>query len=394
MLVVRQALLIAAKDTKLFLKDRFALAFALLFPLLFIVGFSLALGDVGPEDEQLQLTVATGEEQGISRQIIDALTESDEIAIREMDYDDAFEDVDSGQLDGFVAFPGDFTARLMEGSPTTLEVVASDDAPDRQAALMGFARSLASRTSNMQTAFRAILELRALETGGIPNIDPGAMPQGGELISFKTEQVGEVEPYNASNFTLPGYLTMFVFFAAAMSAEAIARERQNQTLERLVSNGARLGSVVLGKYLGSSYKGLLQLAVLWIIGIFAFSIDLGPAPVAVILISVLMVLASSGFGVMLASMVRTVRSADSAGVLTSLVLAPIGGCWWPLFVTPGWMQTLAKLTPHGWANTGFNKLMLFGAGFGDVALEMVALAVFGLAFVVVALWRFRLSMAQ
>ena len=51
---------------------------------------------------------------------------------------------------------------------------------------------------------------------------------------------------------------------------------------------------------------------------------------------------------------------------------------WPLFVTPEWMQTLALITPHGWANSAFNKLMLFGAGGGDVVLEMAALAAFGL----------------
>ena len=58
---------------------------------------------------------------------------------------------------------------------------------------------------------------------------------------------------------------------------------------------------------------------------------------------------------------------------------------------PEWMQSLAKLTPHGWANGAFNKLMLFGAEFGDVSQEMIALPAFGVAFLAIALWRFRLS---
>ena len=55
------------------------------------------------------------------------------------------------------------------------------------------------------------------------------------------------------------------------------------------------------------------------------------------------------------------------------------------------MQSLAKLTPHGWANTAFNKLMLFGAESGDVLTEMGMLALFAAAFLAVTLWRFRLS---
>ena len=46
---------------------------------------------------------------------------------------------------------------------------------------------------------------------------------------------------------------------------------------------------------------------------------------------------------------------------------PLGGCSWPLFITPESMQTLAKLTPYGWANLAFNKLMLFGVGFLAIA---------------------------
>lgn len=158
-----------------------------------------------------------------------------------------------------------------------------------------------------------------------------------------------------------------------------------------MANGTRRESVVAGKYLGSVYRGAMQLAVLWGVGLVAFRIDLGFSPAAVILISVLMVLTSAAFRVMLAGLVRTQASANSAAVLASLVLAPVGGCWWPLFITPEWMQSLAKVTPHGWANSAFNKLMLFGADGGDVVLEVVALAAFGVGFLAIALARFRLS---
>ncbi|MGH2541891.1 MAG: ABC transporter permease, partial [Ardenticatenaceae bacterium] len=289
----------------------------------------------------------------------------------------------------------DFTANLLSGGPISLEVVSQNAAPNTRAALAGFARGVASRLSDAQTAIRAIIELNLRDGRGVPEIDPQTLGLFGadQLIIFETEQVGDIEPFNASNFTLPGYLTMFVFFAAAMAAESIARERETQTLERLMSNGVRRESIILGKYLSAAYRGLLQLAVLWIVGIFAFRIDLGAAPVAVILVSVFMVIASSGFGIMLASFVKTQRSAASAGVLTSLILAPIGGCWWPLFITPDWMQSLARLTPHCWANTAFNNLMLFGAEFDDVLANMAALIAFAVAFIAIALLRFRLSAA-
>ena len=387
-IVLRQSLIIAAKDTRVFLKDRLGLAFALLFPLIFVLAFSLALRNVGPGDERLSITVATQEEEGISHQIIEGLADGNNVDLTVMEYGEAVRATEDGNIGGFVAFPADFTSSLVGGRPTKLEVVAQIGDPETEAALVGFANAVAAASSNTRTAVQAIVQIAGVEA--LPQ-DMVAFGQDRTLLRFETEQIGPVESFSAGNFTVPGYLTMFVFFAAALAAEAITRERENHTMERLMANGTRRESVVAGKYLGSVYRGAMQLAVLWGVGLVAFGIDLGFSPAAVILISVLMVLTSAAFGVMLAALVRTQTSANSAAVLASLVLAPIGGCWWPLFITPEWMQSLARVTPHGWANSAFNKLMLFGAQGGDVVLEMVALAAFGLGFLAIAFVRFRLS---
>jgi ABC-2 type transport system permease protein len=184
---------------------------------------------------------------------------------------------------------------------------------------------------------------------------------------------------------------MFVFFTAALSAERIVRERQNNTLERLLASSVRRESILGGIFTGTAAKGLIQIAIFWVVGILVFNIDIGLSPAAVIILSILMIIMSSAFGIMLATLVKTERSAGSIAVLTSLVLAPLGGCWWPLFILPKWMQALAKITPHGWANTGFNKLMLFGADFGAVVPEMLVLVGFAVVFGIIAVWRFRTS---
>ena len=390
--LLNQTLLMAAKDTRIFLRDRFALAFSFLFPLVFVAGFSLALGDVGGRDDELLLYVSTQEDQGrasLSWVLIDAFTGDEGSSVKYVEYGQAVQWVDDGEIDGFVLFPQDFTARLFGDPPAEVEVVIGDASAGRQAALRSLAGSIASGIDRVVEVMSVVGEVGG--PAALAAVDPSELAGGAGLVELVPEQVGDIEPRSASSFTLPGYLTMFVFFAAAMSAEAIVRERRNHTLERLMSNGARRESVVLGKFLSALYRGVLQVLVLWVAGLFVFNIDLGVSPAAVVLISLLMVLASSAFGVMLASVVRTENAASGLGVLVSLALAPLGGCWWPLFITPQWMQSLAKLTPHGWANTAFNKLMLFGAEFGDVVTEMGMLALFTAAFLAVTLWRFRLS---
>ena len=194
-----------------------------------------------------------------------------------------------------------------------------------------------------------------------------------------------------SNYVVPGYLVMFVFMAAAFSAETIVRERHNSTLERLLTASVKREAILGGIFLGTAAKGLVQIIIFWTVGLLAYNMDMGLTPSAVIILSVLMVIMSAAFAVMLATLARSERAAGSLALFVSLVLAPLGGCWWPLFITPRWMQFIAKFTPHGWATTGFNKLMLFSADFASVVPEMLALCGFTVLFAVIALWRFRIS---
>ena len=388
--IARQALLLATKDTRIFFRDRAALAFAFLLPFIFVIGFSLALRDVGPEDEALQFTLATQETAGISVLAIDSIATYPEGPIRAMEHDEAMAAVDSGGLAGFVSFPADFTQRYLAGETAPLEVHVGDVPPADEAAMLGFAQEIASRFSEARATLSAVIAL------GSPQQAARAMERlladtSAPAIDLRVEQLGEIAPFNTSNFVLPGYLTMFVFFTAAMGAEALARERQTHTLERLMANGVRRESLIVGKFLAGALIGVVQVAVMWTVGALAFNVDLGASPVAVIVLSLLMVLASAAFAVLLASFVTNVRTASAAGVLTSLVLAPIGGSWWPLFITPPFMQSLARLTPHGWANDALNRLMLFGAEFTDVLPSMLALVVFAAVFLSLALWRFRLA---
>ena len=390
MTVLRQALWLAHKDTRIFFRDGFAAGFMFLLPFIFVFGFSLALSDLGREDDALELFVATQEKAGISALLIDALIAEGEMAIRRVDYETALASVAAGEWAGFVAFPADFSAALLSGQPTALEVVLRDEDGEIPATLRGLAGSLAARISDQALYSEALARLGgagALPTGF--NLQDEA--EGSLMVEYEIERLRETEAFKAENFTLSGYLTMFVFFGAVLSAEAIARERQAYTLERLLANGVRREAVVLGKFIGIALRGTLQVLVLWLVGVPLFGVAVGEAPAAVVLISVMMALASAGAGLAIASLVRNTRAARSAGILASLVLAPLGGCWWPLFTTPRWMQSLAKLTPHGWANDAFNRLILFGAEFAAVSGALVALAGFTVVFLALALFRFRLA---
>jgi ABC-2 type transport system permease protein len=404
--------LIAMKDLKIFATDRAALFFSIVFPFMFIILFTMLFKGGWESDTRLEVHLATQEGAGgLSQQIIGAMETKDEaslgpgepVIIWDRDYNTARKAVEDGEQGGFLAFPADFTQALMAGTPTKLEIYADAGATYARAVLGGVASAISSRISTDRVIIGASGQLLAMsgataeeirtEIGKIQEelFTEGSAGTEAAYLTYKIEKVGEVEVENPANYVIPGYLVMFVFFAAAVSAESIVKERQNHTLERLLATSVNKESILGGIYTGSVIRGLIQIIIIWGAGILFFKVDMGLSPVAVIILSILMVIMSSAFALMLATLVRTVRSAASLAVLTSLLLAPLGGCWWPSFLYPDWLQMVAKITPHAWATEGFNKLMLFGADFGDVWSSMVALVVFAIIFGVIGIWRFRTS---
>ncbi len=408
---LKQAWFIALKDLKIFTRDRAAVFFFIVFPFLFIIMFNFLLKDAGGGDTRLELTMVTREAAGgLSYQIISAMVTENATQLEpgqpviawEEDYDAARRAVEDKELGGFVAFPADFTQALMAGTPTSLEVFADAGNLNTRTALEGLAAGISSEIGTGQVIIKSSVEL-AVQSGSLPPDTESVNKYAQALlarmlaetpppfITFATEKVGDVEAQNAANYVIPGYLVMFVFFAAAVGAEAIVLERQKRTLERLLASSVKRASILGGIFTGSAIKGLVQIVIFWTVGIIAFHVDLGNSPAGVIILSLLMVVMSSAFAVMLSTFAGTPRAAGSLAVITSLVLAPLGGCWWPSFLYPDWIQNIAKITPHAWATEGFNKLMLFGADFSAAGPEMLALLGFTVIFGVIAVWRFRTS---
>jgi ABC-2 type transport system permease protein len=404
--------LITHKDLKIFVSDRASLFFSIVFPFLFIILFNSLMAGVGGEDNRIEIRLATREaEGGLSWQILGSMETKDEASLQpgdpiivwDKDYAAARQAVVDGKIEGFLSFPADFTQSIMTGSGTKLEIYVDANAVYTKAALESIAGSITSQINTDMAIVTATSELLAAggaspaEIAAEMNKISGALFSGNNAgaaafyLSFETEKVGDVQAENPANYVIPGYLVMFVFMAAATSAVTIVKERQNNTLERLLSTSVRKESILAGIFSGIAARGLVQIVVFWIFGILVFHVDMGLSPPGVIILSVLMVIMSSAFALMLATLTRTIRSATSLAVITSLLLAPLGGCWWPSFLYPEWLQNIAKITPHAWATTGFNKLMVFGASFGDAFPSMLALLVFAVIFGAVSIWRFRTS---
>jgi len=179
---------------------------------------------------------------------------------------------------------------------------------------------------------------------------------------------------------VPGTMVMFTMLILLTSgAILLVVERQHGLLRRLASTPITPGAVVAGKWASRMALGLVQIAFAMLVGRVLFRVDWGPSLPMVVTVLAAWASFNASFALLLGNIARTQPQMAGGGVLTTMVLAALGGCWWPIEITPEWMQSLALALPTGWTMDAMHKLVNFGYGAGSAAPHVAALAVTAMA---------------
>ncbi len=181
---------------------------------------------------------------------------------------------------------------------------------------------------------------------------------------------------------VPGMLVMFTLLVLLTSgATMLVQERSQGLLRRIASAPITRTELIAGKWQGRMILAAVQVTVALLFGTFLFSMDWGPNWLAVVVVLVAWAGFCASAGLWLGTVARTEAQASGLGVLTANLLAALGGCWWPIEITPDWMQTLQKMIPTGWTMDALHKLVSFGADplavLPNVLILIVAAVVYG-----------------
>ena len=100
-------------------------------------------------------------------------------------------------------------------------------------------------------------------------------------------------------------------------------------------------------------------------------------------------LAAAALGTTLGTFVKTEAQASGLSMMLGMVMALLGGCWYPIELFPQFVQTAAKVLPTTWAMQGMLDIVLRGEGLAGVLLPAAVLLGFAAVFFVIGVWRFR-----
>jgi ABC-2 type transport system permease protein len=156
-----------------------------------------------------------------------------------------------------------------------------------------------------------------------------------------------------------GMSVMMLLFALTSCGSVLLTERENGTLRRLFAQPISRNSILLGKFLFVFVVGMLQMTVLFCYGEWMFQVGLFRDIPSLAVITVTWVATAGAFGVFLAAVSRSSRQAESLASLLILMMAALGGCWFPLQMMnlPPLLDTVCKSTMTYWAMTGYQGML-------------------------------------
>jgi len=373
--MLRLILRIALNDLRRVVSDRSAVIWMAVMPVAFAGFFGLVTYGGGPVDVKLGLAVVDEDRGPLARVLVEAL-ESERLVVVELDA------AGRGSADGPVrtlVIPEGFSDRVAAGEQTALRLETKPGASEEA--------SLAVSARILGAVSRVIGRLIAAggQEGTVTAEELASLPPQVDLVTVDVRWGGRSRtPPGGFAHSIPGMAVMFVMLVAlTYGAASLAGERQGGQLRRLATAPVSKGVVIAGKIAGRVVVAWTQIAILAtcaLVAHHAFGIPLGDRPDAVLALLLVFGLAVAPLGVLLGAAVRDPDRAASLGVVATMVMAGLGGCWWPLEVVSPTLQKLALVFPSGWAMTALHRLIAFGDPPAAILGHAAVLLAFGAVF--------------
>jgi ABC-2 type transport system permease protein len=402
---MRKILAIAWNDIRVEFSERVTWVFFLLLPLVFtlIIGQGLQRLNGSPDestDQRYALLVVDADHSSLSSELIETIESSPVIRPLVKPAADAQLWFQQGQAAALLTIPSGFEEALLSGQPVEVPLKKLPNDTRTLAIDQALGAALSQVESAVQAARTSVAQAEQIapfrnaaqresyfnEGLGLARRLVQEPPARTELKQSPqaTEQIA-----NGFEQSSPGQLVTWTLITLLGASEVFVNERLNGTLLRLLATPSRKSTILLGKITARLGMGLFQMTLLIGFGILVLKVNWGRSLGALALMAIAFALASVALGTLMGALVRTRSQASGLTTMFAMLLAALGGAWWPLEITPPAYQAIVKILPTTWAMIGFNDVILRGLGVTSILPVVGVLIVFAAIFFSLGIWRLR-----
>lgn len=210
------------------------------------------------------------------------------------------------------------------------------------------------------------------------------------IVNFDSEQLVGAEIQNSGlTRSIGGIAIMFLLFTLTAASNSLFEEKSEGTLNRILCMPVKRSQILWSKYIYSMLLGVVQLLILFLFAWMVFNLDIFSNFINLIIVIIAASAAAVSFGMLITSFAKSISQASGLSTLLILAMSAVGGAWFPIFLLPDWMQSLARGTLTFWSVEAFIQVLWRHSDFSGIALNILILL--SIAFIInfYTLLRFR-----
>lgn len=309
-------------NTKRFFRDRLALFFSIGFPLIFLFVFgSLNSGGNGAS---FDVALINNSESAIAKEFVQQSKNNDVLKVDESitTLDEAKDKMSQSQLDAAIVLPQNFGVAA-EGQST----------PSGQAEVI--------YTQNNEQSGQALASILDAQFKGLNSQFVNVQAP----FSVKAEQLNE-RSLSAFDYTFAGLLGFAIIGMGIFGPVNVFPELKKMgILRRLSTTPLKVWQYFLSTMIGQAIIGLLSLAVMFLVAIFVFNLQVVGNYFELAIFLILGIITILGIGLALGGWAKNERQ---AAPLSNIIVFPmifLSGTFFPRFLMPEWLQNISGFLP-------------------------------------------------
>jgi len=391
---------IAWKDALVRFASSSELIFFIILPLVFTFLLAGGTPSGAPTNNRVRVVVVDLANTPISQEIIAELDKSTSAYPEIMTLDDAEEEFGARRVSAMLVIPAGLDLTSIQNGEAELDFRQQPNDMDSNIAQRAIQTTIRRVSSTVNAANMAVKEAKARGTFESAEAEQAYFDEALKLAKSIQEDAperitviegatpDEIE-YDPRANSSAGQLVTWVFIPLLGISGLFAYERQQGTLRRMLTTPTSKATYLLGTISGQVLVALIQMTLLVVFGMLVLKLAWGREPFALFVLLTSGALAAGAIGTTMGTFIKTEGQASGISIMLGMVMALLGGCWYPLELFPAAVQNIVKILPTTWAMQGLLDLVLRGGGLTDILLESGVLIGFAALFFTVGVMRFR-----
>jgi ABC-2 type transport system permease protein len=355
-------------------RDRMTFATMIIVPIMQLVLFGYA---INTDPKQLPTAVLTRDDGPLTRAVLAAMRNTDyfDFRVQVRDPQELDRLVRAGEVQFAVEIPASFERDVRRGDRPSVLVIA--DATDPVAT----GTAVSALQGLMDTALRR--ELRGPD-------DVLAKTPAPFAITLQNRYNPEgITQYNIVPGLLGVVLTMTMMMFTAL---AVTREIERGTMESLLAMPIRPVEIMIGKIAPFVLVGFVQMTIILGAAHFLFDVPIMGSVWLLVALATLFAAANLAVGYTFSTIAENQLQAVQMTFFFFLPNILLSGFMFPFRGMPDWAQMIGELLPLTHFLRIVRGIALKGIGFADMQMDVLALVLFMLIAMGLALYRFRTTL--